>query len=121
MRITEDLWYVNRKVLGRLWQVLRVLSRPWKAQRRTRRISNQAEMVTGPHTVDRPLEDAVALQDLQRVSSVRSEAYQNLIDTSERPVTKRPHPFDNLIFHNRIPGRERVTRVIRVCALQASR
>lgn len=118
MRITEDLWYVNRKVLGGLWQVLRVLSRPWKAQRRTRQISNQAEMVTGPHTVDRR---SKTRSHFRISSAFRSEAHQNLIDTSERPVTKRPHPFDNLIFHNRIPGRERVTRVIRVCALQASR
>src|SRR2546429_2801351 len=54
--------------------------------RRDREVGDEAEMVAGPHTVDRFVEDTRASRNVQCRSSVLPTTHKDVVDSSERPV-----------------------------------
>ena len=62
-------------------QVLRDGVARWK-----REISNEAEVVTGPHAIDRFIEETRAGGDFESWPSVVATAHEDVVDPPERPV-----------------------------------
>ena len=71
-------------------------------------VGDEAEMIAGPHTVDRLVKDACTGGDLQAGSSVLTTAHEDVINPSEWPVP---------ISHKRVVRREGVARLSRMRAL----
>src|SRR6476660_4623889 len=72
------------------------------------KVGDEAEMVTGPYSVDRFVKDPLAGGNFECGTSMLPTAHEDVIDPSERPVP---------IGHQRVVRRKGVARFSRMCAL----
>ena len=75
--------------------------RLWR-QWRCGEISKEPEVIASPLAIDRFVEDALAPQNIQRISAMRPEAHEDIADSPEGPIPKRTHSLDDLVSHLRV-------------------